>query len=487
MRIYLFLLSIFLCSISFAQKYEKYNAKDQLIADTSHLSKRQIKRLSSVQDTLIKQILANIRYPEVEMEAQIQGTAFISFTVNESDSLRDFKMLRAIPGGPGLGKEVLRVLKKVRLPIEKQAKTRKKDSIYCRLAFRFTLTGGVGSKGAFSNGTIVVTESGPGEPRALDPVIKRWMDSVKVFLGGQWAELNDFNEAKGDWSWNYIHNKLYTVTGNPNTDTFYVQRNIYPRGVFVGGSDYTPPTTINFQYYPVDKEIRSKDGSIYLLDSGPVYFYIDGFEGGWGVGNSVTRASLFTKNKVFYQGTNNAYVKSPVDTSKYYIFLNNLNRNDLTYLACFIVGEKKRVFKKDTLHKDGGILVACEPLFKKNDWIYYNSTDSEVYVLFAPDSQKVLNKGDTVLLRVKFAELYDAKKKKSLKYVIECQYYPFQLRQVKDVMKFYQSYRIDYIEMYTVGHPSFFYKLFHKNAYRDPKELDPVFKYMKKKKLYAKN
>ena len=56
-------------------------------------------------------ISKNVQYPEMEKEAGIQGTVWVTFIVELDGSITDVKLLRGIPGGPGCDKEALRVVK----------------------------------------------------------------------------------------------------------------------------------------------------------------------------------------------------------------------------------------------------------------------------------------------------------------------------------------------------------------------------------------
>ncbi|HEU4718040.1 MAG TPA: energy transducer TonB, partial [Bacteroidia bacterium] len=59
---------------------------------------------------LQKFLAKNIRYPEMEKENGVQGTVFVSFTVMKDGTVGDVKVVKGVPGGPGLGKEAVRVI-----------------------------------------------------------------------------------------------------------------------------------------------------------------------------------------------------------------------------------------------------------------------------------------------------------------------------------------------------------------------------------------
>jgi periplasmic protein TonB len=52
----------------------------------------------------------HIQYPEVERDAGITGTVYVTFVVEKDGSITSVKILRGIPGGPGLDKEAVRVI-----------------------------------------------------------------------------------------------------------------------------------------------------------------------------------------------------------------------------------------------------------------------------------------------------------------------------------------------------------------------------------------
>lgn len=108
----LFFVLFSLCS--FAQKESRiYDQKGRLIADTTFsISKLQLKRFIKIEDTLLYQIMINIRYPEIERETVISNDLIVvSFTIGKDDSIRGFKLEREHGhGDPGLVKEISSVL-----------------------------------------------------------------------------------------------------------------------------------------------------------------------------------------------------------------------------------------------------------------------------------------------------------------------------------------------------------------------------------------
>ncbi len=60
---------------------------------------------------MMKYIQKNVQYPQVEKEAGISGTCYVTFVVEKNGSITDVKVLRGVSGGPGCDKEAQRVVK----------------------------------------------------------------------------------------------------------------------------------------------------------------------------------------------------------------------------------------------------------------------------------------------------------------------------------------------------------------------------------------
>jgi len=60
---------------------------------------------------LLKFIQKNISYPQMEKEAGISGTCYVTFVVDKEGNITDVKVLRGVNGGPGCDKEAIRVVK----------------------------------------------------------------------------------------------------------------------------------------------------------------------------------------------------------------------------------------------------------------------------------------------------------------------------------------------------------------------------------------
>lgn len=57
-----------------------------------------------------KYLADHIQYPEVEKEAGITGTVYVSFVIEKDSTITGVKVMRGVPGGPGLDKESVRVI-----------------------------------------------------------------------------------------------------------------------------------------------------------------------------------------------------------------------------------------------------------------------------------------------------------------------------------------------------------------------------------------
>lgn len=61
-------------------------------------------------DSLMIYIKRNIIYPELEKENKIQGTVYVSFTVDKEGKIKNSKILRGVNGGKNLDTEALRIV-----------------------------------------------------------------------------------------------------------------------------------------------------------------------------------------------------------------------------------------------------------------------------------------------------------------------------------------------------------------------------------------
>ena len=60
---------------------------------------------------MMKYIQKSVQYPQVEKEANITGTCYVTFVVEKNGTITDVKILRGVSGGPGCDKEAIRVVK----------------------------------------------------------------------------------------------------------------------------------------------------------------------------------------------------------------------------------------------------------------------------------------------------------------------------------------------------------------------------------------
>ncbi len=87
---------------------------------------------------LLKYLATNIQYPQMEKEAQIQGTSMIQFVVETDGSISNPKVLKGVQGGENCDKEAVRVIKA--LPRWKPGKSNGKPArVYYTVPVRFVL------------------------------------------------------------------------------------------------------------------------------------------------------------------------------------------------------------------------------------------------------------------------------------------------------------------------------------------------------------
>lgn len=87
---------------------------------------------------MMKYIQKNVQYPQVEKEAGISGTCYVTFVVEKDGSITDVKVLRGVSGGPGCDKEAIRVVKS--MPSWKAGKQNGREvRVQFNLPIKFTL------------------------------------------------------------------------------------------------------------------------------------------------------------------------------------------------------------------------------------------------------------------------------------------------------------------------------------------------------------
>jgi protein TonB len=84
---------------------------NQVIGDqTSNEILTVVQQMPKFDGDLNKYLVSHIQYPEVERDAGISGKVFVTFVVEKDGSITSVKILRGVPGGPGLDKEAIRVI-----------------------------------------------------------------------------------------------------------------------------------------------------------------------------------------------------------------------------------------------------------------------------------------------------------------------------------------------------------------------------------------
>lgn len=93
------------------QSSKLYRPDGKLIADSNYnISKKQLKKWLPVEDEMIRIVMANLKYPEVEAEAQITGLVVVSFTINDSGVVRNVAIERKIEYASGISKELMQII-----------------------------------------------------------------------------------------------------------------------------------------------------------------------------------------------------------------------------------------------------------------------------------------------------------------------------------------------------------------------------------------
>src|SRR6218665_311315 len=87
---------------------------------------------------MMKFIQKNVQYPQVEKEAGISGTCYVTFVVEKDGNITDVKVLRGVSGGPGCDREAIRVVKS--MPAWKAGKQNGREvRVQFNLPIKFTL------------------------------------------------------------------------------------------------------------------------------------------------------------------------------------------------------------------------------------------------------------------------------------------------------------------------------------------------------------
>jgi protein TonB len=87
---------------------------------------------------MMKYIQKNVQYPQVEKEAGVSGTCYVTFVVEKDGNITDVKVLRGVNGGPGCDREAIRVVKS--MPNWKPGKQNGREvRVQFNLPIKFTL------------------------------------------------------------------------------------------------------------------------------------------------------------------------------------------------------------------------------------------------------------------------------------------------------------------------------------------------------------
>ena len=108
MKVLLFPVFLFFSGFLCAQTdVSQVIARDQRIYDSVDVKAQ----FPGGDDSLFKFLARNIRYPEAERDAGIQGTLYMKFIIEPDGTITDIRTLIPINDGKGLEKETIRVLK----------------------------------------------------------------------------------------------------------------------------------------------------------------------------------------------------------------------------------------------------------------------------------------------------------------------------------------------------------------------------------------
>ena len=77
-----------------------YNESGKLLIDTSLcISKAQLEKWKDIEDSFIYDIISNLKYSQIAKENNLSGLSIISFDLDNSLLLKNFKILKQVGGG----------------------------------------------------------------------------------------------------------------------------------------------------------------------------------------------------------------------------------------------------------------------------------------------------------------------------------------------------------------------------------------------------
>lgn len=91
-------------------KVKKVNSQEDNVEVNENGTFGQQPMFPGGQTEMYKFFKKNIKYPEAEKKAGIQGTVYVKFTVWTDGTLTGSKILKGVSGGPGLEVEALRLV-----------------------------------------------------------------------------------------------------------------------------------------------------------------------------------------------------------------------------------------------------------------------------------------------------------------------------------------------------------------------------------------
>ena len=197
----------------------------------------------------------------------------------------------------------------------------------------------------------------------------------------------------------------------------------------------------------------------------------------WGNHDAIIR----TKTDTLYNSSNNsryAYIKFPGDSSRYFILADN--SYSTTAILNVVIGNKEKNFD---IPQGKSVLIECavDTFFPGSDQFYRGR---KIELLFESGSTKKIKTGDTLLLRTEHRNLFDTISHREISYEFVEQIYPFTPQKIEKIIFFSGNYF--YADLHTIRRR--ISPLLHYRKYRlirrNPKYRDPVFRYLRRKKIW---
>ncbi len=308
-------------------------------------------------------------------------------------------------------------------------------------------------------------------PNPLDTNIRKLMDSIDMVMKGKWNYWHYMNKNFWSWTWYYIHGDRHDKTRISELDTLYVNNGYTPGGEYIEDGSY--PYSI--KYYPKSKKLEcGSHQKIWLLKGDA--FISDIYYEYWNGGNAGWKAYLYTLTDTIFKGDRPCFLRSPIDSTNYYLFLDRNYSGFNQYTNSFIIGKTVAKYRKSSLHKTSGSLIQCRLLNPKQAQGFYKMTS---YFLYQNDNLNTnFKEGDTIFLRYSTWGYCDTISQNCVSYgqISEC--YPFKESQLLESPIYLVNTNLPVANYKLPCYRRILNLMPRRKHWKDPSAKDPVNKYL---------